>query len=140
MERHTESALALARFLEGHEAVKRVFYPGLASHPQAAVAQRVLRSGGGMLALDLGDRGAAAAFLDALTIPPRTASLGSVMTMAVHPPSTTHRQIDAAALAAAGIHEGLVRVSVGLEDVDDLIDDFEHGLAAARSRVSAQSA
>ncbi len=104
------------------------------------MAQRVLRSGGGMLALDLGDRAAAAAFLDALTIPPRTASLGSVMTMAVHPPSTTHRQIPAAALAAAGIHEGLVRVSVGLEDVDDLIDDFEHGLAAAHSAVGAQSA
>jgi cystathionine beta-lyase/cystathionine gamma-synthase len=140
MERHTESALALARNLESNDAVKRVFYPGLASHPQAAVAQRVLRSGGGMLAFDLGDRAAAAAFLDALTIPPRTASLGSVMTMAVHPPSTTHRQIDVAMLAAAGIHEGLVRVSVGLEDVDDLIDDFEHGLAAARTVVGAQSA
>jgi cystathionine beta-lyase/cystathionine gamma-synthase len=139
MERHSENALALARWLEGNDAVQRVFYPGLASHPQATVAQRVLRSGGGMLALDLGDRAAAAAFLDALTIPPRTASLGSVMTMAVHPPSTTHRQIDSAALAAAGIHEGLVRVSVGLEDVDDLIDDFEHGLAAARTVVGAQA-
>ena len=64
-------------------------------------------------------------------IPPRTASLGSVMTMAVHPPSTTHRQSHQADLAAAGIREGLVRVSVGLEDVDDLITDFEHGLAAA---------
>jgi cystathionine beta-lyase/cystathionine gamma-synthase len=137
MERHTESALALARFLESNDAVKRVFYPGLASHPQASVAQRVLRSGGGMLAFDLGDRAVAAAFLDSLTIPPRTASLGSVMTMAVHPPSTTHRQISAEDLAAAGIHEGLVRVSVGLEDVDDLIDDFEHGLEAARTVVQA---
>ena len=57
------------------------------------------------------------------------------MTMAVHPPSTTHRQISAAGLAAARIHEGLVRVSVGLEDVDDLTDDFEHGLTAARAAV-----
>jgi cystathionine beta-lyase/cystathionine gamma-synthase len=140
MDRHTESALAMARALEGHEAVRAVYYPGLLSHPQFAVAQRVLRAAGGMLAIDLGDRSAAATFLDALTIPPRTASLGSVMTMAVHPPSTTHRQLDDAALAAAGILEGLVRVSVGLEDVDDLITDFEHGLAAARTAVAAPSA
>jgi cystathionine beta-lyase/cystathionine gamma-synthase len=140
MDRHSESALALARALEAGEVVTAVYYPGLQSHPQAAVAQRVLRAGGGMLALDLGGRSAAAAFLDALTVPPRTASLGSVMTMAVHPPSTTHRQLDEAALAAAGIREGLVRVSVGLEDVDDLITDFEHGLAAARNAVAAPSA
>ncbi len=140
MERHTENALALARILETNDAVQSVYYPGLPSHPQSAVAQRVLRAGGGMLALDLADRAAAAAFLDTLTIPPRTASLGSVMTMAVHPPSTTHRQLDQAALAAAGIREGLIRVSVGLEDVDDLITDFEHGLAAARIAVAAPSA
>lgn len=140
MDRHTESALAMARALEGHQAVRAVYYPGLSSHPQFAVAQRVLRAAGGMLALDLGDRAAAATFLDALTIPPHTASLGSVMTMAVHPPSTTHRQLDEAALASAGILEGLVRVSVGLEDVDDLITDFEHGLAAARTAVAAPSA
>jgi cystathionine beta-lyase/cystathionine gamma-synthase len=140
MERHTDNALALARALEGHEQVQAVYYPGLPSHPQSAVAQRVLRAGGGMLAFDLGERSAAAAFLDALTIPPRTASLGSVMTMAVHPPSTTHRQLDSAGLAAAGIREGLVRVSVGLEDADDLIRDFEHGLAAARSAVAARPA
>ena len=85
-----------------------------------------------MLAFDVGDRKAAAVFLDALTLPPRTASLGSVRTMAVHPPSTTHRQLDAAALAAAGIPEGLIRVSVGLEDADDLLADFDQALAAAR--------
>ncbi len=140
MERHTENALAVARALEAQDSVQALYYPGLPSHPQSAVAQRILRAGGGMLAFDLGERSAAAAFLDALTVPPRTASLGSVMTMAVHPPSTTHRQLDDAALAAAGIREGLVRVSVGLEDVDDLITDFEHGLAAARNAVAAPSA
>ena len=139
MERHTENALAVARALEAHESVQRVYYPGLPSHPQAAVAQRVLSGGGGMLAFDLGSRPIAAAFLDALTIPPRTASLGSVMTLAVHPPSTTHRQLGEAALASAGIREGLVRVSVGLEDVDDLITDFEHGLTVARTAVAAPS-
>ena len=140
MERHTENALAVARALEAQESVEHVYYPGLPSHPQAAVAQRILRGGGGMLAFDLGSRSVAAAFLDALTLPPRTASLGSVMTMAVHPPSTTHRQLDEAALATAGIREGLVRVSVGLEDVDDLITDFEHGLTVARAAVAAPSA
>jgi cystathionine beta-lyase/cystathionine gamma-synthase len=139
MERHTENAIAVARALEAHDAVGAVYYPGLPTHPQAPIAQRILRAGGGMLAFDLGERAAAAAFLDALTLPPRTASLGSVMTMAVHPPSTTHRQLDDAALAAAGIREGLVRVSVGLEDVDDLITDFEHGLAVARTAVAAPS-
>jgi methionine-gamma-lyase len=140
MERHTQSALAVARAFDANDSVRAIYYPGLPSHPQFAVAQRVLRAAGGMLALDLGDRSAAAAFLDALTIPPRTASLGSVMTMAVHPPSTTHRQLDGPALARAGILEGLIRVSVGLEDVDDLITDFEHGLAAARTAVAAPSA
>ena len=131
MERHASNALALARALEGRDGIHAVYYPGLPSHPQAAVAQRLLPAGGGMLALDLGEREVAAAFLDALTIPPRTASLGSVMTIAVHPPSTTHRQLDSAELAAAGIREGLIRVSVGLEDADDLITDFEQALSVA---------
>jgi cystathionine beta-lyase/cystathionine gamma-synthase len=134
MERSTASAHTLARLLEARQPlVRSVYYPGLPSHPQAAVAQRVLRAGGGMLAFDLGQREAAAAFLDALTIPPRTASLGSVRTMTVHPPSSTHRQLDEQGLRAAGISAGLVRVSVGLEDVEDLAADFERGLAAASS-------
>ena len=106
MERHAQTALALARALEASVVPARVWYPGLPSHPQYAVAQRQLQSGGGMLAFDVGDRRAAEALLDALTLPPRTASLGSVRTIAVHPPSTTHRQLDAAALAAAGIPGG----------------------------------
>ena len=137
MERHTATAFALARLLEARDGVGQVFYPGLPSHPQFAAAQRVLRAGGGMLAFDLGDRHAAAAFLDALTIPPRTASLGSVRTICVHPPSSTHRQLDDAALRDVGISQGLVRVSVGLEDVDDLAADFDRGLAAASAAAQA---
>lgn len=136
MDRHAQTALALARRIEGSGAAKTVWYPGLASHPQYAVAQRQLRSGGGMLAFDVGDRRAAAVLLDALTLPPRTASLGSVRTIAVHPPSTTHRQLDAAALAAAGIPEGLVRVSVGLEDPEDLLADFDQALSAAKAALA----
>jgi cystathionine beta-lyase/cystathionine gamma-synthase len=133
MERHCANALAVARFLEASPEVVSVMYPGLASHPQAGVAQRQLRAGGGMLALDLGDRAVAAAFLDALTIPPRTASLGSIQTIAVHPPSSTHRQLTDAELADSGIPQGLVRVSVGLEDIEDLLADMAVGLAAARA-------
>jgi methionine-gamma-lyase len=137
MDRHSSSALELARMLEESDVPRRVFYPGLPSHPQHELARRELRTGGGMLALDLGERGAAAAFLDALKIPQRTASLGSVFTIAIHPPSTSHRQLDDAALSAAGIPPGLVRVSVGLEDVEDLIADVAAGLRAARSAVPA---
>jgi cystathionine beta-lyase/cystathionine gamma-synthase len=140
MDRHAQTALALARHIEGGAAAKTVWYPGLASHPQYAVAHRMLGSGGGMLAFDVGDRRAAAVLLDALTLPPRTASLGSVRTIAVHPPSTTHRQLDAAALAAAGIPEGLVRVSVGLEDPDDLLADFDQALSAAKAALTPTSA
>lgn len=137
MERHCENALALARYLEAKEAVQAVYYPGSLSHPQRAVAQKQLRAGGGMLAFDVGSREAASRLLDGLRLPPRTASLGSVHTIAVHPPSTTHRQLDEAALAAAGIPPGLVRVSVGLEDVEDLIADFGAALAVAGSATRA---
>ena len=140
MERHISSALAIARALEASPDVTRVWYPGLPSHPQFEVARRTLGAGGGMLAFDLGRRERAAAFLDALQIPPRTASLGSVRTICVHPPSSTHRQLDEAELAAAGILPGLVRVSVGLEDLADLLADFERGLAAARSVLAEASA
>jgi len=131
LDRSSASALALARQLEGAPGVASVTYPGLPSHPQASVAQRQLRRGGGMLALDLGSRAAAAAFIDGLAIPPVTATLGSVVTYAVHPPTATHRQLDEAQLAAAGIPPGLVRISVGLEDVDDLLADMATALVGA---------
>jgi methionine-gamma-lyase len=136
MERSSANALALARHLET-SGVSPVYYPGLPSHPQFAVAQRQFRTGGGMVAFALSDRATAELFLDGLTLPPRTASLGSVRTIAIHPPSTTHRQMDAAALASVGIPEGLVRVSVGLEEIDDLIADFDTALAAARATAAA---
>lgn len=128
MDRHGQSALTLARQLESATAVQSVAYPGLPSHPQATVAQRQLRSGGGIMAFDLGTRTAAAAFIDALRIPPVTATLGSVVTYAVHPPTATHRQLDEEQLRAAGIPPGLVRLSVGLEDVDDLVADVDQAL------------
>jgi methionine-gamma-lyase len=131
MDRHSQTALALASHLEGAAGVHRVAYPGLASHPQADIAARELRSGGGMLALELASRETAAAFIDGLSIPPVTATLGSVTTYAVHPPTATHRQLDEAQLQAAGIPPGLVRISAGLEDVADLLADVDAALAAA---------
>ena len=134
VERQSASAASLAGWLERQDGVARVTYAGLASHPQREVATRVLDSGGAMLSVDLaGGRSAGRAFFDALTIPERTASLGSVHTMVVHPPTSSHRALDAAALAAAGITEGLLRISVGLEDEADLRADFAAALGAARA-------
>ncbi len=134
MDRHSATALALATWLDGRPDVRSVAYPGLASHPQRDVAARQLRTGGGMLAFDLAaGRSAGPAFIDALAVPELTASLGSVHTMVVHPPSTSHRQFDEAGLAAAGIGPGLLRCSVGLEDAEDLIADFGGAFDAIRT-------
>ena len=131
MDRHSATALALARQLGAAPGVVGLAYPGLPSHPQAAVAQRELRRGGGMLAMELSSRAAAAAFIDGLTIPPVTATLGSVVTYAVHPPTATHRQLTDEQLTECGIPLGMVRISVGLEDVDDLLADMAGALVAA---------
>ncbi|HYU49640.1 MAG TPA: aminotransferase class I/II-fold pyridoxal phosphate-dependent enzyme [Candidatus Limnocylindria bacterium] len=141
MERHSAMAEALATWLERQSGVDRVYHPALPSHPQASIARRQLRLGGGMLAFELaGGRPAGRAFIDALTIPERTASLGSIHTIVAHPPSTTHRQLSDAEIAAAGIAPGLLRCSVGLEDLDDLLADFAQALEAARDAASTEAA
>ena len=136
VQRHAATAAALAAWLERQDGVSRVLYPGLDSHPQHDVALRQFRPGvaGGMLAFEAaGGRAAGRAIIDALRIPELTASLGSVHTMVVHPPSTSHRQSSEAELLAAGITPGLLRVSVGLEDLEDLQADFADALGAARA-------
>ncbi len=135
VERHARTAAALGAWLERQDGVERVLYPGLPSHPQHDAATRQFRSGvaGGMLAVEVvGGRDGGRAVIDALSLTELTASLGSVHTMVVHPPSTSQRQMTAEQLAAAGISPGLLRVSVGLEDLEDLQADFAVGLAAAR--------
>ena len=132
MERHSATAAALGAWLERQDGVTRVWHPSLASHPQHDVARRQLAFGGGMLAFELaGGRSAGGAVIDRLEIPARTASLGSVFSIVTHPPSTTHRQLTDDALVAAGITPGLLRCSVGLEDLEDLVADFDRALAAA---------
>lgn len=136
MDRHAANALALATWLERHEGVVRVLYPGLPSHPQHDVARRQFRdgNGGGMLAFEVaGGRAGGRAVIDTLRLTELTASLGSVHTMVVHPPSTSQRQLSEAELIDSGITPGLLRVSVGLEDSADQIADFERAIAAARA-------
>jgi methionine-gamma-lyase len=140
VERHAVMAAALADWLTRQDGVVRVLYPGLPSHPQHDVARRQFRPGvfGGMLTFEVaGGRAAGQAVIDHLTLTELTASLGSVHTMVVHPPSTSQRQLSDAELLAAGITPGLLRVSVGLEDLEDLQADFTQALRAARASATA---
>ncbi len=132
MPRHTASAQALAESLQAHPKVARVHYPGLASHPDHAVAERILRLPGGMLAFEVkGDVAAGMRVCDALQIAWVATSLGGAHTLVGHAASTTHRQMDPDTRRAAGIADGLIRVSVGLEDVEDLLEDFARALETA---------
>jgi cystathionine beta-lyase/cystathionine gamma-synthase len=133
MGRHSRSAQTLAEFLEGQAKVERVHYPGLPSHPNHEVARRLLPRGfGGMLAFEIeGGVEAGMRFCDALELGWIATSLGGTHTLVGHAASTTHRQMDPAARRAAGIADGLVRLSVGLEDLEDLIEDFERALEKA---------
>jgi methionine-gamma-lyase len=133
MERHTENALALARMLEQHDKVERVSYPGLASHPDHEVAQRLLPKGaGGMLSFELaGGLDAGSRFQEALEIALVAPSLGGTHTLATHPPSVTHTQMTPEQRRALGISDGLIRVSVGIEDQPDILEDFERALEKA---------
>jgi len=124
------AALELARWLEGHPSVARVHYPGLASHPQHELAKRQQRAAGAVLSFELkGDRASAWRVIDATRLMSITGNLGDVKTTIIHPGSTTHGRISPEARAAAGITEGLVRISVGLEAVSDLQADLERGLS-----------
>ena len=128
------SALELARWLQGHPAVTRVHYPGLPSHPQYELAKRQQRAAGAVLSFEVkgGREEAAAAWrlIDATQLISHTANLGDVKTTIIHPASTTHGRISPEARAAAGITDGLVRLAVGLEAVEDLKQDLSRGLEA----------
>jgi len=126
----SERALDLARWLEAHPKVARVHYPGLASHPQHALAMRQQRAGGAIVSFEVkGGREAAWKVIDSTKMISITGNLGDVKTTITHPATTTHGRITPEARAAAGITEGLVRVAVGLEAVVDLQADLERGLA-----------
>jgi O-succinylhomoserine sulfhydrylase len=126
-----QSAQAIAEAVEGHAKLKQVIYPGLPSHKQAALAQRQLGSGGTMLAIELaGGKAAAFAFLNALDVIVISNNLGDAKSIVTHPATTTHQRLSAEQRATLGITDGLVRLSVGIEDTDDLIDDILSALDA----------
>ncbi|HEY8069403.1 MAG TPA: O-succinylhomoserine sulfhydrylase [Burkholderiales bacterium] len=125
----SERALELATWLEKHPKVERVYYPGLASHPQRALVQRQQKSGGAIVSFDVkGGREAAWKVIDSTKLISITGNLGDVKTTITHPATTTHGRITPEARAAAGIGEGLIRLAVGLEAVSDLRADLSTGL------------
>jgi len=127
MDRHSDNGLAVARALEGQPGIARILYPGLPSHPQHDLARRRLRDGraGGMMAIELsGGRAAAERFLERVQVAIHATSLAGVESLVSHPASSSHRQYGDAELAAAGLSPALLRVSIGLEDADDLIADL----------------
>lgn len=133
MKRHSENALEVAKFLRSHEAISWVSYPGLEEHPQNDMAKVYLKEGcGGMIAFTVkGGIEAGRKLIDSLTLIGHMANLGDSRTIITHPASTTHSQLTAEQRQAAGISDGLIRLSVGIEDVPDIIADLANALAQA---------
>ncbi len=129
MQAHSRSALELARWLESQQRVSRVHYPGLESHPQHYLVGHQQRSGGGIVSFELvGGREEAWTLIDAMRMLSITANLGDTKTTITHPASTTHGRLSQTEQVQAGIEEGLIRIAVGLEDVDDIKADLQRGL------------
>ena len=129
MAQHSANGLALAEFLAVHRKVKRVHYPGLPSHPQHDLAARQMRGFGGMLAFDLGSLEAARRVLNGVRLIALAESLGGVETLISHPATMTHASVPAHRRAALGITDGLVRISAGIENIEDLREDLAQALA-----------
>lgn len=133
MRAHVENAQAVAQFLDTHPLVSWVRYAGLPNHPHRERARKYLPKGpGAVFAFGVkGGRVAGARFIDAVDLCSHVANIGDARTLVIHPASTTHAQLDDAALAAAGVEDDLVRISVGIEDVDDICADLEQALQHA---------
>lgn len=128
MERHSKSAMLIAKWLNKHRKVKAVHYPGLSSHPQHALAKREMKIFGGMISFDLGTLANSRKFLKRLKLCALAESLGGVETLISHPATMTHASIPAEERHKIGVTDGLVRISVGLEDVEDIIADLKQAL------------
>ncbi len=129
MQQHCSNAAELAGFLESHPAIRHVYYPGLASHPDAELARRQQKLPGGILSMEVdGDQAAAWRLIDAVKICSITGNLGDARTTITHPATTTHGRMSAEDRELAGIGESLIRLAVGLEDVEDLRADLEQAL------------
>jgi cystathionine beta-lyase/cystathionine gamma-synthase len=130
MAQHNANGLALAEFLAAHPKVRRVFYPGLPDHPQHDLARRQMRGFGGMLSFDVGSLEAARLVLNRVRLLALAESLGGVESLISHPATMTHASVPADRRAALGITDSLVRISAGIEDVQDLLDDLAQALDA----------
>jgi len=142
MRRHVENANTIANYLESHELASNVRYPGLRSSPHHALAQKYLpRGAGSVFSFDVrGGREAGQEFIRGLTLWSHLANVGDAKSLVIHPASTTHRQLNEEELRAAGVGSGTIRLSVGIEDADDLIWDLEQGFARARTLGSVERA
>ena len=130
MERHCENALKVAQFLEMQPGVEKTIYPFLPSHPQAELARRQMRFGGGMVSFVVkGGADKAVQFMNTLKMISLSSNLGDTRTIATHPASTTHSKLKPEEKKAVGIEEGLIRISVGLEHISDILKDIEQALA-----------
>jgi O-acetylhomoserine (thiol)-lyase len=139
IERHASNALAVARHLQGHDAVEWVNYPGLEGSSHYEVAQRTLTGGSGAL-VAFGIKGgsdAGRAFIDALELFSHLANIGDAKSLAIHPATTTHSQLSEEELVGAGVPQDLVRLSVGIEHIDDILADLEQALARSQAGVPA---
>lgn len=128
MERHAENAMKIAQWLTRQKKVKKVFYPGLPSHPRHRLAKKQMKNFGGIISFDLGSLGAAKKFVKKIKLCSLAESLGGVETLITHPATMTHASIPRQERARNGITDGLVRISVGIEDAADLIDDLKRAL------------
>lgn len=132
MERHCDNALAVARYLQQHPQVAWVKYAGLADNPEHALARRYLGRPAAILSFGIqGGSAAGARFIDALKLVVRLVNIGDAKSLACHPASTTHRQLNAEELARAGVSDDMVRLSIGIEHIDDILADLDQALAAA---------
>jgi cystathionine gamma-lyase len=130
MERHNRNGLLVARFLEKHEMVERVHYPGLPSHPQHELAERQMRGFGGMVSFEVaGGREGAEKLLRAVRLIKRATSLGGADSLVSMPLNSSHSSLSPAERQQLGIRDSLVRLSVGIEDAQDIIDDLNRGLS-----------
>ena len=134
MQQHVINAQTVAEFLENSEAVEWVNYPGLSSHTDYGLAKELMPKGpGAMLSFGLrGGREAGRKFIESVRLASHLANVGDAKTLVIHPASTTHQQMNAEALSAAGIGEGMVRLSVGIEDPDDITEDLKQALRASQ--------
>ena len=129
MERHCKNALEIATRLEGHEAIEWVKYPFLKSHPQYEIAIKQMKKGGGIVSFELkGGLEAGRKFLDQLNLFSLTANLGDTRSIATHPASTTHSKLTSEQRLEVGITDGLVRLSIGLEHIEDIWEDIQKAL------------